>query len=60
MRMSQLAPKSHGCSYIPAAIVSPPRRTSILPISLFTENGSTGIGCTLVEGPEYAGLVNMI
>lgn len=43
---------------LPAATVSPPRRMRILPISLFTENGSKGIGCTEVF--EYAVLRRVI
>ena len=44
----------------PAPMVSPPRRTSILPISLLTENGSNGIGSTLDAGPEYVALRKLI
>lgn len=44
----------------PAAIVSPSRRIKILPISLFTEKGSKGIDCGLIEGPEYVGLRKVI
>ena len=36
----------------PAPIVSPPRRIKILPMSLFTENGSIGMGSAFAEGPD--------
>lgn len=49
-----------GTFYAPAAIVSPPRRISILPISLFTAKGSKGIGCGRANGPEYTGLRRVI
>jgi len=37
---------------MPAAIVSPPLRNSIRPISLFTMNVSSGMGTALSPGPE--------
>lgn len=38
-------------SSLPAAIDSPPRRRSSLPMSLFTAKGSSGIGCAFALGP---------
>lgn len=46
--------------YIPAAMVSPLRRMSTLPISLFTEKGSRGMGCALAAGPDIVVLRRVI
>ena len=47
-------------THAPAPIVSPPRLIRILPISLFTEKGSIGIGKALDAGPEYTDPRKMI
>lgn len=44
----------------PAPMVSPARLSRILPISLFTENASRGIGRALDAGPEYVELRRLI
>lgn len=49
-----------GQDNLPAPIVSPPRRISILPISLLTEKGSMGMGRALEAGPEYVELRRLI
>ena len=45
---------------LPAAMVSPERLINTLPISLFTENGSSGIGNTRADAPAYVGLRSVI
>lgn len=53
-------PRMRSPANLPAPIVSPARRMSILPISLFVENGSKGMGRTLGACPEYVELRKLI
>lgn len=48
--MINIPPVHQKVSCLPAAILSPPRRSNILPISLFVEKVSIGIART----PEFA------
>lgn len=47
-------------STMPAAMVSPPRLTKILPMSLLTENGSNGIGRAVADGADNVPARNVI
>ena len=45
---------NHRIGYLPAAIVSPPLRIKMRPISLFAEKGSRGMAGLRAPGPAKA------